>query len=110
MPELGTIVRRCPLLAMGVVTHLVTRFRGRFCLTTWMQTNGRPLLAVKKCSLARMRMAAQDGSCAPGLLYAAAVLPPASATGRAAGNPRPARGPHARWATLLAPRLIDIFL
>ena len=41
--------------------------------TIWMQTNGTPLLAAKRRSLARMPMAAQDGSCAPGLLYSTAV-------------------------------------
>lgn len=40
----------------------------------WMQTNGTPLLAVKRCSLARMPMTAQDGSSAPGLLDSTALL------------------------------------
>ena len=39
-------VRWRPLLAKGVVTHLVTRFRGSFCLTSWMLTTGAFLLAV----------------------------------------------------------------
>jgi hypothetical protein len=33
-------VRWCPLLARGVVTHLVTRFRGGFWLITRTQTTG----------------------------------------------------------------------
>ena len=67
-------VRWCPLLARGVVTHLVTRFRGGFWLTTWLQTTGAALLAVKWCSLARVLMPAQDGRRARELLYFAAVL------------------------------------
>jgi hypothetical protein len=38
-----------------------------------MQTKGTPLLAVNRCSLARVRMASQDGCSAPGLLDLAAV-------------------------------------
>jgi hypothetical protein len=34
-----------------------------------LQTTGTPLLAVARCSLARMRMGAQVHCCAPGLLY-----------------------------------------
>ncbi len=41
--------------------------------TTWMQTTGAALLAVEWCSLARVRMAAQDSRSAHGLLYLAAV-------------------------------------
>jgi hypothetical protein len=47
--------------------------RGLEPLTFWLQTNGTPLLVAKRRSLARMPMAAQDGSCAPGLLYSTAV-------------------------------------
>jgi hypothetical protein len=46
-------VRLRPLLATGVVTHLVTRFRGGFCLATWMRTNGATLLAANRGSLGR---------------------------------------------------------
>lgn len=35
----------------------------------WMQTTGAVLLAVKRCSLERVRLAAQDGPGAPGFLY-----------------------------------------
>jgi hypothetical protein len=38
-----------------------------------MQTNGTSLLAVNRCSLARVRMAAQDRRSAPALLYSTAV-------------------------------------
>jgi hypothetical protein len=41
--------------------------------TTWMQTTGAALLAVRRCSLARVRMPAQDSRSAHGLLYLAAV-------------------------------------
>jgi hypothetical protein len=39
----------------------------------WLQTNGASLLAVKRCSLERARLTAQDGHSAPGLLYSTAV-------------------------------------
>ena len=58
-PSIG--VRRRPQLAVATVTQLVTRFRGTFCLTTWLQTNGTLLLAVKRCSLACMWLEAQGG-------------------------------------------------
>jgi hypothetical protein len=38
-----------------------------------MQTTGAALLAVERCSLARVRMAAQDSHSAHGLLYLTAV-------------------------------------
>jgi len=41
--------------------------------TIWMQTTGASLLAVNRCSPARVRMAAQDSRSAYGLLYPAAV-------------------------------------
>ena len=41
-------------------------------LAFWMQTTGAALLAVEWCSLARVRMAAQDSRSAHGLLYLAA--------------------------------------
>jgi hypothetical protein len=41
--------------------------------TTWMQTSGTALLAVERCSLVRVWMAAQDSRSAHGLLYFAAV-------------------------------------
>ena len=43
------------------------------CTVFWMQTTGAALLAVKRCSLAWMRSAAQDGHSVCGLLYSAAV-------------------------------------
>ncbi len=42
-------------------------------LALWMQTTGACLLAVNGCSLARVRMSAQDSRSAHGLLYLAAV-------------------------------------
>src|ERR1700733_3379592 len=42
-------------------------------LGLWMQSTGAALLAVKRCSLVRVPMAAQDGPRAYGLLYLAAV-------------------------------------
>jgi hypothetical protein len=44
-------------------------------LAFWMQTTGASLLAVKRCSPARVRMPAKDGRSAPGLLYRAAAAP-----------------------------------
>ena len=41
--------------------------------TFWMQTSGTALLAVERCSLGRVWMAAQDSRCPHGLLYFAAV-------------------------------------
>lgn len=38
-----------------------------------MQTIGTPLLAINRCSLARVRLAVEDRRGAPGLLYFAAV-------------------------------------
>ncbi len=61
-------VRWRPPLALAIVTHLVTRLRADFGLATWMQTTGAALLAVKRCSLVRMRMSAQDSCSAHGLL------------------------------------------
>ena len=66
-------VRWRPPLAVAIVTHLVTRLRVGFGLTIWMQTTSAVLLAVEWCSLARVRMAAQDSRSAHGLLYLAAV-------------------------------------
>jgi hypothetical protein len=66
-------VRWRPLLALAIVTHLVTRLRADFGLATWMQTTGVVLLGVKQCSLARVPMPAQVSYCAHGLLYLAAV-------------------------------------
>ena len=46
--------------------------RGTFshgCLAVWMQTTGTALLALKRCSLMRVRMRAQDRRSAHGLLY-----------------------------------------
>ena len=42
-------------------------------LTFWMQTTGAALLAVNRCSPARVWMPAQDSRSAHGLLYLAAV-------------------------------------
>jgi hypothetical protein len=42
-------------------------------LAVWMQTSGTALLAVERCSLVRVWMAAQDSHSAYGLLYLAAV-------------------------------------
>ena len=42
-------------------------------LAFWMQTSGTTLLAVERCSLVRVWMAAQDSRSAHGLLYFAAV-------------------------------------
>ena len=42
-------------------------------LAFWMQTSGTALLAVERCSLVRVWMAAQDSRSAHGLLYFAAV-------------------------------------
>ena len=39
----------------------------------WMQTNGTSSPAAKQCSLASMRIAAQDNDGAPRLLYSTAV-------------------------------------
>jgi hypothetical protein len=41
--------------------------------TTWMQTVGAAMLAVKRCSIARVRMLAHDSRSAHRLLYLAAV-------------------------------------
>jgi hypothetical protein len=62
-----------PLLAVAIVTHLVTQLWASLSLTTWMQTTGAALLAVKRCSLVWVRSAAQDGRRVCGLLYFAAV-------------------------------------
>ncbi len=40
MFDLGVAVRQCPLLAVAIVTDLVTRLRAGFGLTTWMQAIG----------------------------------------------------------------------
>ena len=42
-------------------------------LATWMQTTGKPLLAIELRRLARALTTAQDSRCVPGLLYLAAV-------------------------------------
>jgi DNA-binding transcriptional ArsR family regulator len=47
--------------------------RGLEPLAFWMQTSGTALLAVERCSPARVRMPAQDSRSAHGLLYLAAV-------------------------------------
>jgi hypothetical protein len=47
--------------------------RGLEPLAFWMQTSGTALLAVERCSLVRVWMAAQDSRSAHGLLYFAAV-------------------------------------
>ena len=64
-----------PLLATGIGTHLVTRFRGGFCLATWMRTNGTLLLAIELCSLACVRLEAKDSRSAPRLRYFSAAAP-----------------------------------
>jgi hypothetical protein len=61
----------------GCCTLVLHCFRLRLCRTLalafWMQTTGEVLLAVRWCSWARVRMTAQDGRSARGLLYLAAV-------------------------------------
>jgi hypothetical protein len=42
-------------------------------MTFWLQTTGAALLAVKRCSMARVQVPAHDGRCAHRLLYLAAV-------------------------------------
>ena len=64
--------RRTPP-SRAVVTQLVTRSRDSG-LTTWMRTMGENLIAVERCSLARMWVSAQGGRSAHALLYLAAVL------------------------------------
>ena len=54
-----------------------------------MQTTGAALLAVRRCSLVRMRMLAQDSRCAYGLLYVAAVQPQSLGNLDAAARPSP---------------------
>jgi hypothetical protein len=66
-------VRWRPPLAVAIVTHLVTRPPAGFSLAIWMQTTGAALLAVKRCSLVRVPMVAQDRHGTYGLLYLAAV-------------------------------------
>jgi hypothetical protein len=56
----GSLLRRC-LSAVWMM------------LSIWMQTSGTALLAVERCSLVRVWMAAQDSRSAYGLLYVAAV-------------------------------------
>jgi len=72
-PDLGTTVRQRPLLAVAIVTHLVTRLRAGLGLATWMQTIGAALHAVKRRSVAGVQTTAQDGRSARGLLYLTAV-------------------------------------
>ncbi len=66
-------VRWGPLQATGVVTHLVTRFRGAFCLSTWMRTTGALLVARHRPIVIRVLEIAQDGRGAGGLPYLTAV-------------------------------------
>jgi hypothetical protein len=47
--------------------------RGWVMLSIWMQTTGTTQFAVRQCSLVCVRTPAQDGHCARGLLYLAAV-------------------------------------
>jgi hypothetical protein len=71
VPE--SVGRRCAQLrAPGADLTLGPRLVHR-AMTLWMQTTGAALLAVEWCSLARVRMAAQDSRSAHGLLYLAAV-------------------------------------
>ena len=46
---------------------------GQRSQAAWMQTTGRLLLGVQRCSSIRLRMAAHDGWSARGLLYLADV-------------------------------------
>jgi hypothetical protein len=69
----STLVRWCPSPSAAIVTQLVTRLRPGFDLAFWMQTTGTTLLAAERCSLARVRMPAQDSRSVRGLLYLAAV-------------------------------------
>ena len=69
----STIVRWRPSLSAAIVTQLVTRLQARGRGRPSMRTIGAVLLAVKRCSLARVRMVAQDGRSAHGLLYLAAI-------------------------------------
>lgn len=66
-------IRWRPPPVVAIVTHLVTRLGAGFGLTAWMQTTGAALLTVKRCSLAWVQSAAQDGHGVGGLLYLAAV-------------------------------------
>jgi hypothetical protein len=45
--RLSVSVRWRPLLALAIVTHLVTQLRAGFGLATWMQTTGMALLATE---------------------------------------------------------------
>ncbi len=47
--------------------------RGLEPLAFWMQTIGKLLLGVRRCSLLRVRPTVQDGRCTRGLLYLPAV-------------------------------------
>jgi len=53
--------------------HLVTRLWAGFGLTTWMQTVGTTLVAVKWWSVVRVRLPAQDSQSAHRLLYFAGL-------------------------------------
>jgi len=71
----GTIIRQCPLVsAVGTGDRYSPGYSAWVsALATWMQTVGTVPLAVKRCSLVRMRMSAQDSRNTHGLLYLAAV-------------------------------------
>ena len=73
-------IRSRPLLALAIVTHLVTRLRAGFGAVTWMQTTSAALLAVKRCSLAWGPSDARDGhsvsGCCTSWLYRALGRPP----------------------------------
>ena len=72
-PLIKTASRLSPGPSLALALAMVTRFRGRFCLTTWLQTTGTVLLVVERCSVVRVRLAIEDRRSAPGLLYFAAV-------------------------------------
>jgi hypothetical protein len=57
--------REYPLIVLASGPYVAQAF--------WMQTSGTALLAVERCSLVRVWMAAQDSRSAHGLLYFAAV-------------------------------------
>jgi len=72
MPDLGAIsvsVRWCPLLALAIVTHLVTRLRAGFGLVTWMQNIGTVQDRCCLPSLLRLFTVVLGRGCALGLLY-----------------------------------------
>ena len=50
---------------------LISLASGLFAAAVWMQTVGAALLGIKRCSLVRVRMTAQDGRSVHRLLYLA---------------------------------------